>query len=74
MGDSEIAQDLKHSDGIIKGHGKLLAETILLRDTLDILLNKSIEQKKTCDQLTQENKYLQDYVDSLMNMGNVLNK
>lgn len=52
----------------------LLKETELLRDTLDLLLNNSLEQRKLCDQLTQENKYLQEYVENLMSSSNVLEK
>lgn len=55
-------------------YSDLVKETKLLQDTLDLLLNKSIDQKKMCEQLKQENRYLQDYVDSLMDMGDVLNK
>lgn len=54
--------------------GNLLKETELLRDTLDLLLNNSLEQRKLCDQLTQENKYLQEYVENLMSSSNVLEK
>lgn len=52
----------------------LLKETKLLRDTLDLMLNKSIEQKKICEQLANENKLLQDYVENLMSSGNVLSQ
>ncbi|CAR25200.1 Slo1p [Lachancea thermotolerans CBS 6340] len=52
----------------------LLAKTKLLRDTLQLLLEKSEEQKKVCEQLAHENRYLQDYVENLMSSGNVLDK
>ncbi|QEU59312.1 Slo1 [Kluyveromyces lactis] len=53
---------------------QLAEETKILRDTLDLLLNKSIEQRRICEELKQENKYLQDYIDNMMEMGDVLNK
>ncbi|SCV04341.1 LAMI_0H15346g1_1 [Lachancea mirantina] len=49
----------------------LLKETNLLRDTLELILSKSIEQKKTCEQLAQENRYLQEYVENFMSSGDV---
>ncbi|SCW04263.1 LAFE_0H09670g1_1 [Lachancea fermentati] len=52
----------------------LFKETKLLRDTLELLLSKSSEQKKVCEQLSQENRYLQDYVENLMSSGGVLEK
>ncbi|SCU90369.1 LADA_0F03576g1_1 [Lachancea dasiensis] len=52
----------------------LLEKTKLLRDTLDLLLDKSEAQKKACDQLAHENRYLQDYVENLMLQGDVLEK
>ncbi|CAL9738325.1 hypothetical protein MOSE0_N08702 [Monosporozyma servazzii] len=52
----------------------LLQETRLLRDTLDLLWNKSLEQRKICDDLQHENEYLQDYINNLMSSSNVLEK
>ncbi|SCU85950.1 LANO_0C06128g1_1 [Lachancea nothofagi CBS 11611] len=49
-------------------------KTKLLRDTLELLLDKSEKQKRICEQLTHENRYLQDYVENLMSQGNVLDK
>ncbi|CEP63278.1 Slo1p LALA0_S07e06502g [Lachancea lanzarotensis] len=48
--------------------------TKLLRDTLELLVNRSDEQRKQCDQLSHENRYLQDYIENLMSQGNVLDK
>ncbi|EDO16689.1 hypothetical protein Kpol_1052p37 [Vanderwaltozyma polyspora DSM 70294] len=53
---------------------QLLKETRLLRDTLDLLWNKTLEQKQVCEQLEQENEYLQDYINNLMASSNVLDK
>lgn len=53
---------------------KLLNETKLLKDTLDLLWNKTLEQRQVCEHLEQENDYLQDYVNNLMSSSNVLNK
>ena len=52
----------------------LLNRTKLLRDTLELLLDKSEEQKNVCEQLAQDNQCLQDYVENLMCSGNVLDK
>ncbi|AQZ11732.1 SLO1 (YER180C-A) [Zygosaccharomyces parabailii] len=52
----------------------LLQETKLLRDTLDLLWNHTSEQRQLCDQLKQENEYLQDYISNLMTSSNVLDK
>lgn len=52
----------------------LLQETRLLRDSLDLLWNKSLEQRKICDDLQHENEYLQDYINNLMSSSNVLEK
>ncbi|CUS22540.1 LAQU0S06e00364g1_1 [Lachancea quebecensis] len=52
----------------------LLTKTKLLRDTLELLLENSEEQKKVCEQLAHENRYLQDYVENLMSSSNVLDK
>ncbi|SCU87297.1 LAFA_0E05886g1_1 [Lachancea sp. 'fantastica'] len=48
--------------------------TRLLRDTLELLVDRSDEQRKQCDQLSHENRYLQDYIENLMSQGNVLDK
>lgn len=53
---------------------KILDETRILRDTLDLLWNKTLEQRKVCEELQQENDYLQDYINSLMTSSNVLEK
>lgn len=53
---------------------ELLNETKLLRDTLDLLWNKSLEQRKICEDLQHENEYLQDYINNLMSSSNVLEK
>ncbi|CAL9732838.1 hypothetical protein MOUN0_O07316 [Monosporozyma unispora] len=53
---------------------RLLQETKLLRDTLDLLWNKSLEQRKICEDLQHENEYLQDYINNLMSSSNVLEK
>ncbi|CCK71255.1 Slo1p KNAG_0G01980 [Huiozyma naganishii CBS 8797] len=53
---------------------KLLKETVLLRDTLDLLWNKTLEQRKICDNLEQQNTYLQGYINNLMSSSNVLEK
>ncbi|CAB4255490.1 similar to Saccharomyces cerevisiae YER180C-A SLO1 Protein interacting with Arl3p, which is a GTPase of the Ras superfamily involved in vesicle- tethering at the Golgi [Maudiozyma barnettii] len=53
---------------------KNLKETKLLRDTLDLLWDKTLEQRKVCEQLQQENEYLHDYIDNLMSSSNVLDK
>lgn len=52
----------------------LLKEVKLLRDTLDLLWNKNLEQRKICDDLQHENEYLQDYINNLMSSSNVLEK
>lgn len=49
-------------------------ETKLLRDTLDLLWNKTLEQRKLCNQLEQENENLKDYINNLMTSSNVLDK
>ncbi|SMN21661.1 similar to Saccharomyces cerevisiae YER180C-A SLO1 Protein interacting with Arl3p, which is a GTPase of the Ras superfamily involved in vesicle-tethering at the Golgi [Maudiozyma saulgeensis] len=53
---------------------KNLNETKLLRDTLDLLWDKTLEQRKVCEQLQQENEYLHEYIDNLMSSSNVLDK
>ncbi|CAR26804.1 hypothetical protein ZYGR_0I00760 [Zygosaccharomyces rouxii] len=58
---------------IFKGQD-LLQETKLLRDTLDLLWNHTSEQRKLCEQLKEENEYLQDYISNLMTSSNVLDK
>lgn len=58
---------------IFKGEN-LLQETKLLRDTLDLLWNHTSEQRKVCEQLKEENEYLQDYISNLMTSSNVLDK
>lgn len=65
--------DSKPSVNIDKDEN-LLQETKLLRDTLDLLWNKSLEQRKVCDDLQHENEYLQDYINNLMTSSNVLEK
>lgn len=59
---------------ILSQDQKVLNETKLLRDTLDLLWEKTLEQRKTCEQLQQENEYLHDYIDNLMSSSNVLDK
>lgn len=56
------------------GDTKLFDETKILRDTLDLLWNQTLEQRKVCQQLEQENEYLQDYISNLMTSSNVLEK
>ncbi|GAV52794.1 hypothetical protein ZYGR_0AI00760 [Zygosaccharomyces rouxii] len=58
---------------IFKGQD-LLQETKLLRDTLDLLWNHTSEQRQLCEQLKEENEYLQDYISNLMTSSNVLDK
>lgn len=53
---------------------ELITETRLLRDTLDLLWNQTAEQRKMCQQLEQENEYLQEYISNLMTSSNVLDK
>lgn len=53
---------------------KVLNETKLLRDTLDLLWDKTLEQRKICEQLKLENAYLHEYIDNLMSSSNVLDK
>ncbi|BAO38636.1 hypothetical protein KLMA_20178 [Kluyveromyces marxianus DMKU3-1042] len=67
MSESNETNSKTNSDGLAE-------KTKILRDTLDLLLNKSIEQRRICEELKQENKYLQDYIDNLMGMGDVLSK
>lgn len=67
MSESIDTSSKTNSDGLAE-------KTKILRDTLDLLLNKSIEQRRICEELKQENKYLQDYIDNLMGMGDVLSK
>ncbi|CCF56564.1 hypothetical protein KAFR_0B02670 [Kazachstania africana CBS 2517] len=52
----------------------LLSETQLLKDTLDLLWNRTLDQRKVCEQLRQENEYLEDYIDNMMSSSNVLEK
>ncbi|KAL3234975.1 SCOCO-like protein 1 [Nakaseomyces bracarensis] len=52
----------------------LRKETKLLKDTLDLLWNRTYEQRKLCDQLEQENENLKDYINNLMSSSNVLDK
>ena len=67
MSESNETNSKTNSDGLAE-------KTKILRDTLDLLLNKSIEQRRICEELKQENKYLQDNIDNLMGMGDVLSK
>lgn len=69
MTSSEHEQSL-----ILSQDQKRLNETKLLRDTLDLLWEKTLEQRKVCEQLQQENEYLHDYIDNLMSSSNVLDK
>lgn len=62
------------SSTITQQDEKLLKEIKLLRDTLDLLWNKSLEQRKICDDLQHENEHLQDYINNLMSSSNVLEK
>ncbi|QLG74570.1 hypothetical protein HG535_0G04530 [Zygotorulaspora mrakii] len=52
----------------------LYKETRLLRDTLDLLWNQTLEQRNMCEQLEKENAYLQEYISNLMTSSNVLDK
>lgn len=52
----------------------LIKETELLRDTLDLLWSQTLEQRNMCQQLEQENEYLQEYISNLMTSSNVLEK
>ncbi|CAI1965145.1 hypothetical protein SEUBUCD646_0E02700 [Saccharomyces eubayanus] len=53
---------------------KLVRQTKLLKDTLDLLWNKTLEQQEVCEHLKQENDYLEDYIGNLMKSSNVLEK
>lgn len=53
---------------------RLLDEAKLLRDTLELLWDRTLEQRKMCEELQQENEYLQGYIDSLMSSSNILDK
>lgn len=53
---------------------KMMHQTKLLKDTLDLLWNKTLEQQEVCEQLKQENDYLEDYIGNLMKSSNVLEK
>ncbi|CCE61268.1 hypothetical protein TPHA_0A01850 [Tetrapisispora phaffii CBS 4417] len=55
-------------------NSKLRNETKLLRDTLDLLWNKTLEQQQLCEQSEKENEYLQEYINSLMASSNVLDR
>lgn len=52
----------------------LYKETKILRDTLDLLWNQTLEQRNMCEQLEHENAYLEDYISNLMTSSNVLDK
>lgn len=52
----------------------ILDRTRLLRDTLELLVDRSDNQRRQCDQLSHENRYLQDYIENLMSQGNLLDK
>ena len=73
MSESEEYHISEAVDNVEESGFQLAEETKILRDTLDLLLNKSIEQRRICEELKQENKYLQDYIDNMMEMGDVLN-
>lgn len=70
------SMDISEADTslILSEDQKLFSETKLLRDTLDLLWNKTLEQRKVCEQLQQENEYLQHYIDNLMTSSNFLDK
>lgn len=53
---------------------KLTQETKLLRDTLDLLWNRTLEQTKINNDIRQENEHLQDYINNLMSSSHVLEK
>ncbi|CAI4060653.1 hypothetical protein SKDZ_05G2620 [Saccharomyces kudriavzevii ZP591] len=53
---------------------RMIRQTKLLKDTLDLLWNKTLEQQEVCGQLKQENDYLEDYIGNLMKSSNVLEK
>lgn len=61
-------------DGSHDRQENLTKETQLLKDTLDLLWNRTLEQRKLCDQLEQENENLKDYINNLMSSSNVLDK
>lgn len=51
-----------------------MKETKLLRDTLDLLWNQTVQQRNLCQELERENEYLQEYIGNLMTSSNVLEK
>ncbi|CCH61488.1 hypothetical protein TBLA_0E04340 [Henningerozyma blattae CBS 6284] len=53
---------------------RLLHETKLLKDTLDLLWNKTLEQREVSNRMHQENRYLKEYINSFMSSSNVLDK
>ncbi|CAI4038650.1 hypothetical protein SMKI_05G2650 [Saccharomyces mikatae IFO 1815] len=53
---------------------RMMRQTKLLKDTLDLLWNKTLEQQEVCEQLKQQNDYLEDYIGNLMKSSNVLEK
>lgn len=71
---SNQSKDMMKNADLSTSGGDLLQETKLLRDTLDLLWNHTSEQRQLCEQLKQENEYLQDYISNLMTSSNVLDK
>lgn len=53
---------------------RTLHEVKLLKDTLDLLWNKTLEQRELYNRMEQENNYLQEYINSFMSSSNVLDK
>lgn len=71
---STATYDSRNFDITQNNRDKLVQETKLLRDTLDLLWNRSMEQRKINNDIRQENEYLQDYINSLMSSSHVLEK
>lgn len=72
--DEPKADSLHNEDKQANQQTELINETRLLRDTLDLLWNQTMEQRNLCQQLEQENEYLQEYISNLMTSSNVLDK
>lgn len=72
--DEPTADSLHNKDKQTNQQTELINETRLLRDTLDLLWNQTTEQRNLCQQLEQENEYLQEYISNLMTTSNVLDK
>lgn len=72
--DSLNPVDLNSDPASSNPDNELLKETKLLRDTLDLLWNQTLEQRNICQDLERENEYLQEYIGNLMTSSNVLEK